>query len=240
LYASNRSELLRLICLEKVQENFILFCAQNLISSNSQLLQDLIASFLQQAPGFFCEIGAADGKKLSNTFFLEKEKGWKGIISEPAQIFREELVDNRDCQISFKCVFNHSDVMLAFNETLDPLLSTIESFSENDRHSSSREGGNIYEVETITLNDLLEEFFAPNYIDYLSVDTEGSEYEILKNFDFEKYTFGFISVEHNYSETRRDLNQLLTSNGYTRIMTNVSMWDDYYISNSLVSRILLP
>jgi FkbM family methyltransferase len=238
LYVNNRSELLRLVCLEDVREEFVVFCAQNLVSSNSQLLQDLIAAYLQQGVGFFCEIGAADGIKLSNTFLLEKSRAWKGIVAEPAHIFRKELVANRDCQISFKCIFSESGVSLTFNETLDPLLSTIEVFSQNDLHGLSREHGTKYVVESMTLRDLLRESSAPSHVDYLSIDTEGSEFEILRDFDFGEYTFGFISVEHNYTESREEVRKLLTSNGYTRILTAVSMWDDFYVANSKLSQVL--
>ena len=51
-------------------------------------------------------------------------------------------------------------------------------------HSDSRKKGNEYHVETVNLKDLLDDYSAPRCIDYLSIDTEGSEYEILKNFNF--------------------------------------------------------
>ncbi len=84
---------------------------------------------------------------------------------------------------------------------------------------------------------MLKLYSAPKYIDYLSIDTEGSEYEILKAFDFSQYTFGFISVEHNYSELRAKIHDLLVQEGYTRVLSEVSMWDDYYISKKLLSNI---
>ena len=53
-------------------------------------------------------------------------------------------------------------------------------------------------VETISLNDLLDFYNAPKLIDYISIDTEGSELDIIQNFDFKKRTINIISIEHNY------------------------------------------
>jgi len=67
---------------------------------------------------------------------------------------------------------------------------------------------------------------------YLSLDTEGSELEILKSVDFQKYIFGLIDVEHNYVEPRRSqIKNLLTSNGYIYIREN--RWDDCYKHQSM-------
>ena len=66
-------------------------------------------------------------------------------------------------------------------------------------------------------------------IDYLSIDTEGSEYEILKTIDFNLYKFKIITVEHNYTQNRQKIYKLLTQNMYKRILTHISRWDDFYI-----------
>ncbi len=82
-----------------------------------------------------------------------------------------------------------------------------------------RSKGNVeYMVETISLNDLLNSHNAPRNIGYLSIDTEGNEYEILRSFNFSNYKFGFINIEHNYSADRSKVYKLLTSNGYSRIV----------------------
>jgi hypothetical protein len=62
-------------------------------------------------------------------------------------------------------------------------------------------------------------------IDYLSIDTEGSEFMILKDFDFARYTFRVITVEHNYTSQRRELFELLTSVGYQRVYPEISQFD---------------
>jgi hypothetical protein len=70
---------------------------------------------------------------------------------------------------------------------------------------------------------------APNYIDFLSVDTEGSEYEILSKLDFSAWQFGLIAVEHNFRKERESIFELLRAAGYIRILSDVSKWDDWYV-----------
>ena len=72
-------------------------------------------------------------------------------------------------------------------------------------------------------------------MDYLSIDTEGSEFEILAKFDFDKYEFEIITCEHNYTDAREKLHRLLTSKGYVRKFEDISLFDDWYTKNKLVS-----
>jgi hypothetical protein len=84
-------------------------------------------------------------------------------------------------------------------------------------------------VRTISLNDLLQKHNAPAEIDYLSIDTEGSEFEILNAFDFSKHRVKVITCEHNYTEMREKIFKLLTENGYSRIYVEFSGFDDWYV-----------
>ena len=199
--------------------------------SRSQLLQDLfVLSRLEfKEDGFFVEFGATNGVDLSNTYLLEKSFGWKGILAEPAICWHEDLRKNRTCHIETNCVWKASNCRLAFNQTTGPEFSTLDDYSENDLHKVARENGKKYEVETISLNDLLHKFNAPRHIDYLSIDTEGSEYEILSNFDFSKYSFEVITCEHNYTPMREKIHSLLEGHGYRRIFVEMSSFDDWYV-----------
>jgi len=200
--------------------------------SQSQLRQDLFVlnELNFKKNGFFIEFGATNGIELSNTYLLEKKFSWKGILSEPAKCWHYELSRNRNCTITHECVWSKSNLTLEFSESVSPELSSISSIETNDYHSENRKSGEQkYSVRTISLIDLLEKNNAPEVIDYLSIDTEGSEFEILSAIDFNKYKFSVITCEHNYTEQREKIFQLLTSAGYRRVFENISKYDDWYI-----------
>lgn len=108
----------------------------------------------------------------------------------------------------------------------------INIFSDVDNHAKLRDNGKKYKVKTISLNDLLEKYNAPYNIDYLSIDTEGSEFDILSAFNFEKYSIKIITCEHNFTASRDKVYQLLKANGYQRINEKISKWDDWYIKTN--------
>jgi FkbM family methyltransferase len=209
----------------------IVLSLKNLKKSKSQIRQDLfvLSELCFKRNGVFVEFGATDGINLSNTFLLEKEFGWTGILAEPAKCWHNDLRKNRNCHIDTRCVWSDSDSTLIFNEVYDAGLSTIDRYSQNDFHKEQRENGKTYEVKTISLLDLLNHYSAPKQIDYLSIDTEGSEFEILSHFDFDKYEFKVITCEHNFTPMRENVHKLLTSKGYLRKFADVSQVDDWYV-----------
>lgn len=206
------------------------------LSSSSELHQDIFALAMNnfELDGYFVEIGAANGISLSNTYMLEKHFRWRGILVEPAKANKRELIRNRsNCHISFECIWDESNLNLLFKETEDSLaLSTVKDLADLDLHSKSRKFSKHYKVKTETINDLLMRFDAPKKINYLSIDTEGSEFRILSKLDFEKYKFNVITVEHNYTDQRVKLHNLLSTNGYQRVFEELSDYDDWYIFNS--------
>jgi len=200
-------------------------------ASKAQLWQDLfVLSELEfKKNGFFVEFGAANGIELSNTYILESLFDWTGILAEPAKHWNSELKKNRSAFIEDRCVWVDSTSTLTFNETSTPELSTIDSFSNGDMHRQSRESGKKYSVDTISFNDLLLKYNAPRDIDYLSIDTEGSEFVILSSLDFDKFSFKVITCEHAYTEEREKIKVLLESHGYIRKYPELSAFDDWYV-----------
>ena len=178
--------------------------------------------------GFFVEFGATNGINGSNTYLLENKFNWRGILAEPAKIFYNELNKNRKCFIETNLVWKNSQSRLLFHEDFAGGLSTIKKFIDHD--TQIRKKNKEYILETISLNDLLVKYNAPKIIDYLSIDTEGSEFNILNNFDFNKYKFRIITCEHNFTPNKNKIHKLLTKNGYVKKHSSlVSFVDDWYV-----------
>lgn len=204
----------------------------NVSHSKSEFCQDLfVLSILDfKKKGYFVEFGAQNGIDHSNSYLLEKKFGWNGILAEPSKGSQKKLIENRDSHICFDCVWHSSNEKVMFWELKSVGLSGISTGLKNrDLEQKRLKGRKEYTVNTVSLNDLLDRYKAPNDIDYLSIDTEGTELEILRSCDFNKYSFSVITVEHNFSTERDCLYDLLSKNGYKRILENVSKVDDWYL-----------
>ena len=200
--------------------------------SKSQTGQDLFV--LDQLDfkenGFFCEFGACDGIKISNSYLLEKKFNWSGVLCEPNKFYHTELHANRSCSIEEKCVYIDSGSYVQFNDPEDKAFSTIQKYWKDDQHKDLRKQSNIYKVQTISINDLLKKYKAPKNFDYLSIDTEGSEYDIIKNLDLNAYNPKIITIEHNFQvEKRKNIFNFLSEHKYKRIFNEISKVDDWYV-----------
>ncbi len=198
--------------------------------SNSELGQELevLKYYNNKKNGYFVEIGAADGVNFSNTSLLEKEYGWTGICVEPIPHIYNNCLKNRPKSICInKAIYSKSNEQVIFSiANNNTFLSGISNHIDCHKYTVYANNTDIF-VTTITLTDLLDQYKAPEFIEYLSIDTEGSELEVLKGIDFNKYKFGLIDIEHNYIEPRRtQMRELLLSKGYEYIRDN--QYDDCY------------
>lgn len=212
---------------------FFAFAASRAKAAKGQLFQDLWALWESgnRSGGYFVEFGGGDGVHLSNSFYLEKSCGWSGIVAEPNPESLVAIQKARSCYISNKAVFTRSNERVSFLTASSPELSRLEDIVPQDNHEKLgvRRTVDRIEVETITLADLLEEAKAPFDIDYMSVDTEGSELAILSSFDFSTRNIRCITVEHNGTPQRAEIHQLLTSKGYRRKWEDMTWFDDWYV-----------
>ena len=170
--------------------------------------------------GYFVDIGAGDGIIGSNTFLLEKFYNWRGICVDPNPTFLKSLCGSRDCLISDLAVYKQSGKVLPFKHLHQHRTEFIgwhfrSGLAENvDKTSVQFDDHKVY---SITLNDLLELYAAPKEIDYISIDTEGSEVDILGNFDFNKYNIKFFTIESNNEENRNKVIDIMSKNKYNII-----------------------
>jgi FkbM family methyltransferase len=174
----------------------------------SQALQDMFLDkhiFKGKENGFFIDIGAYDGKTFSNTLFFEKYRNWNGICIEPVPAIYEKLtkVRNTTClnvclsdkkgKVEFVWVDGQSEMLSGVKSNYDTRhLNRIEKETKGTdtkiRH---------IEVDSIIFRDL-ESYISTNIIDYLSIDVEGSELDVLKAINFQKYEINAITIEDNY------------------------------------------
>jgi FkbM family methyltransferase len=215
---------------EFADSDFEALLLSNCRRSFSQLFQDLwvVHQTGGKREGYFVEFGAANGVELSNTCLLETDYGWSGILAEPNPIWHAALKMNRpQSAIDKRCVYDRSGKTLEFAAPADAEYGTlVEHFSAANARAAKHE---VITVETVSLNDLLETNQAPAQIDYVSVDTEGSELRILETFDFHKWDVSLFSIEHNYSAQERKLDCLMQSHGYERVRKDRSHWDAWYV-----------
>lgn len=196
--------------------------------------------FRRKRGGFFLEIGGGDGRYLSNTLILETYFEWSGILVEPTQAF-ESLVKNRPKATCVRSAIAGSRKTVRLTEILDKgqvainpdaasgntLLSIVEDAGDATSTFEPPDFAAVqssYLVEAITLDDLLVKWKAPSTIDYFSFDVEGMEYEILKDFPFDKWKFNCIGVETPAPE----LDRLLVANDYFLIREGVPL-DWFYL-----------
>lgn len=201
--------------------------------SVSQLGQDLwvLEQTGYKRGGFFVEFGATDGVLLSNTWLLEKEFGWSGICAEPNPKFFEQLMQNRQCIVSPACIAGETgkQVEFIFADVYGGIADYADADMHGDKRAAYRSQQHVATLTTISLDDFLTKHAAPKEIDYLSIDTEGGEFEILQAFPFDKWRIHLLTVEHNFTARRADIRALLEQQGYR---CTEQQFDDWYEAKS--------
>lgn len=164
--------------------------------------------FRNKKSGVFLEIGADDGIRFSNTYFFEKYLEWTGLCIESRNEAFTNLQKNRRCLCENATLSNcHQEVQ--FMEILGyglGLSGIIDEYPKQHLERIKREiknpqnkGTNILKVSTKTLSEILQKHDI-THIDFLSIDTEGSELKILETVDFNKVHISVITIEDNYDD----------------------------------------
>jgi hypothetical protein len=176
-------------------------------------------------PFFFVDVGAHDGAHLSNSKTLEDSGLWDGICVEP---FPRNF-SGRRCALAAVALSGRAGERLQFVEggALGGLVDLMPRGARR-REAGRAAAGVLTEVSTSDLGEVLAgrafklfgETPAPRWIDFFSLDTEGSELEILRAFPFAEHDVGVWAIEHAWEQPKRSaLCRLLASHGYRRVMT---------------------
>ncbi|MHC1791167.1 FkbM family methyltransferase [Solidesulfovibrio sp.] len=197
--------------------------------SVSQLGQDLwvLEKTGYKRDGYFVEFGATDGVLLSNSWLLETQFGWQGLCAEPNPKFFERLEKNRRCIVTSQYISDATGRQVEI--ILADAYTGSRQYADDDHFGAVRaayqQTGHVLTVTTVSLEDFLLQHDAPRRIDYLSIDTEGSEFEILQAFPFDQWDIRLLTVEHNHTHRRADIRALLEGHGYR---CTEAEWDDWY------------
>ena len=222
------------------EDSFEYACLKNIKRTKSQNFQDVFALWATGGKPFnnyYVEFGATNGVDGSNTYLLDKSYAWRGLLVEPIPSYFEELKVNRHPAVCVPAVVsNTTGDMVDFVITNEKDLSTVASAKNiRDEHWEKRQiVDQVIQVRTITLFDLLRQYNAPYKINYISVDTEGTEYDIMKKFfdENDAYSVGCYTIEHNWNQDKATkLLDLFTANGYQLVYPSVSRWDFFFLRN---------
>lgn len=193
--------------------------------------------FNNKKKGFFIDIGAHDGKTYSNSLFFESQNNWNGICIEPNPTVFAKLNSFRK-SINLNVCIGASNKSIKFTQ-IEGYAEMLSGISENydERHIQridrdiAKNGGkrNEIEVEMITLNSI--ESLKTQPIDFISIDTEGNEFDIVSSMDFEKLDVKSIVIENNYKDNR--IKKFLL--GYNFIQLYKLDFDDVYVNKKYLS-----
>jgi FkbM family methyltransferase len=176
--------------------------------------------------GYYVDVGSADGILHSNTYVFD-QMGWNGVCIDPFPTNMQK----RTCQLFRQPVFSESGKEVSFRAAGENggIVDTMNRYKENNS------GAPVVPFVTATLDEILDKAKAPKHIDYLSIDVEGAELDVLRGFSLDKYEVDALTIEHNNEPEKREaMRQLLESKGYSRVRSWVV--DDWYVRNDLASR----
>jgi len=199
-------------------------------------LDDKLAPFLDFNDGFFVELGANDGISQSNTFYLEKIKGWRGVLVEPIPRLYEQAKRNRRASQVFNAACVPFDYDKPYIEITDlNLMSFVEgALTTKDKEKQLEKGiqlgqgtqlGQVIETVKIkarTLNNILRACHV-THIDFLSLDVEGFESSVLKGLDLIEFKPTYILIEARY---RHDVEVIISP--YYEVVSKLTYHDVLY------------
>jgi len=187
----------------------------------SQTDQDkLVATlFREKKNGFFVDLAANDALLLSNTYQLEQQHDWNGICIEPNSVYWRGL-SYRKCEVVA--------AVTGTNRMEEVKFAIPGNGKRNAAGGILKKGFDpkpravVAKFFTVPLLEILQRYKAPHIIDYLSLDVEGAEYFIMKDFPFDQFNFRTATIER----PKQELIDLLYTNGYEYLAGNSEFGDE--------------
>ena len=201
--------------------------------------------FKEKKDGFFCDIGGNHPLKINNTLYFE-ELGWNGFAFEPLPHMTKQWIEHRKAKL-FPFALSDVEDDMAFTiihgeNDWEDMLSYVDSTSMVDYE---------YKKESIIVKTkLLKKVLDSEnitHVDYMSIDVEGHEINVLKGIDFNRVRFDVITIENNFGgagDKRHygddEIRNILLRNGFIlwgRIigLDDIFVHKDFFMSKKIIS-----
>jgi FkbM family methyltransferase len=167
-----------------------------------------IEKYLQHSGGYYVELGANDGRFSSNTLYFEGNKDWRGVLVEAVPHLFLECRRNRSTRNHIVCAacvsFDYKDefVKMIYSNSMSVPLNVESDIGDRAAHAELgrqflRDGETLFTfgAKARTLDSILREAGSPWLIDFLSLDVEGAELEVLKGIDHHEFKFRYMLIE---------------------------------------------
>jgi FkbM family methyltransferase len=189
--------------------------------------------------GIFVDIGAHDGVSINNTLYFEKNNGWTGINVEPIKNIFDKLIINRPNNINLNCAVCNNDGETEFicntgyTEMISGIKDTFDPRHYKRLHRENKLKGSTSELIKVDTKKIETICYDNNisHINYLSIDVEGGEFEVIKSINFDKVFIDVIGFENNYNDISIPIVKYLEGKNYKFIHQNK---DIFMIHNTSV------
>ena len=170
-----------------------------------------LGDYLKKNEGFFIEAGANDGFRQSNTYYLEIFKEWTGILIEPITHKYQRCIKERKRSLVINCALVSNDYQgESITMIYSDLMSLVENSNPSDLNADEHAERGIlaqdnvkykyrFDVPVRTLEEILIEINV-SQIDFLSLDVEGYELEVLAGTNLNRFRPEFILIEARNSQ----------------------------------------
>ena len=202
---------------------------------NSQFGQDKYLEetiFKGYKNGIFIDVGAHDGVTINNTLYFSKYNNWTGINIEPIKIVYDILLINRpnsfnlncaicnnDGEADFLCNTGYTEMISGLKENFDPRHLNRLQYENMMTGSTTK----VIKVNTRKISSICDEQNL-SHINYLSIDVEGAEFEVIKSIDFNKVFIDVIGFENNYEDNSILIVNYLKNNNFIVIHKSMDIF----------------
>lgn len=202
---------------------------------NSQDNQDKYLEesvFIGLKNGFFVDVGAHDGISINNTLYFEKYNNWTGINIEPIKSVYDRLIVNRPTNINLNLAVCNNDgttefyCNVGYTEMISGIKDDFDQRHLNRLANENQQKGSTPEVIIVNTKKL-ETIFDENnvqHVNYLSIDVEGAEFEVIKSINFDKVFIDVIGFENNYNDVSIPIIKYLENHNFVVIHLSLDIF----------------